>query len=209
MNTKIISCYLAFLALIPFYIFAQQNSVSRPLVSANFQEAERTVDFRVGTIYSAEITTKKPEFSIESPFDASQIQNPAWVEIIVKIKTGRTISRFDYVLKGISENPYTCLAIAEANEPYSVNIEKWIVTKPNQMRYYRLLFPVEQGEISVLGNSNTAFAKLTLQLNYFTSQIVPLELKIRNKGNSGFSSISRIPTKGLYGISERDIIENR
>lgn len=201
---KVFDCFAAtiFFA-IP--VFAQLPAVSTtPSNTANW-----TLPFRAGTIVSAEISTIKPNFSEESPYDRAMFDNPCWVEIVVRLSNGRTISRFDYTLTGAS-GPYTCIAVAEGNTPYSTNQNTWIFKKPSPVKYYRMLFPVNANELNILGTPfDTKLATMTLKLNYFNSELPPISLKIRAMGDKNFSSISRIPAQGLYGISERQISEQK
>lgn len=183
---------------------AQQIGAVSPL-TPEVKKADATATFRAGTIYSAEISSVKPDFEEESPYDIPAISNPAWVEVIVKLDNGRSISRFDYVLKG-TNGSYPCFAVAEGNSPYSVNQDKWIIRKPSSLKYYRMLFPVQSSELTILPRPyETAITTMNLQLNYFKSNLAPLPLKIRARGDRKFSSVSRIPATGLYGLTEKQV----
>lgn len=181
----------ALLAAAPLFINAQTPDAATTSATSNSKAT--AVPFRIGTIYSAEISRLKPEFSEESPFDQPTVDNPVWVELVVRIDNERSISRFDYELIGRRTTPYPCFAVAEKNDLYSVNPDNWIIKKTNGANYYRLLFPVDQAELSgakdLLG--------MTLKMKLFDTQLPPTEFKVRVMPEAnGFTGTS-IPPKGI------------
>ena len=181
----------ALLAVLPFASEAQSPSASSATVLSGNKVA--TVPFRSGTIYSAEITKVKPQFDVESPFDTPAVENPAWVELIVKLENGRSISRFDYEIEGIT-GKYACFAVAEGADGYSVDAEKWTVKKPVPQKYYRLLFPVKQEEF---GGAVKGLITVTLKVRLFESKLPGTEIKLRVMPDGvPFSRLSSLPANG-------------
>lgn len=182
----------ALLAVLPFAAEAQSPAAS---ASASVLSGGKvtTVPFRSGTIYSAEITKVKPQFDVESQFDTPSVENPAWVELIVKLENGRSISRFDYELEGVA-GKYACFAVAEGADGYSVDADKWTVKKPHPLKYYRLLFPVKQEEFA---GAVKELIPVTLNVRLFETTLPGAEFKLRVMPEGmPFSRLSSLPGNG-------------
>ena len=190
----------AFLAAAPLFIKAQTPAAATTPAAAPASvptsEKPTKVPFRVGEIFSAEISRLEPQFEAVSPFDRPSVENPAWVELIVKIDKDRTISRFDYELVGKRKDPYPCFAVAEGNLPYSFDPEKWIIKETNQMRYYRMLFPVEQSELFGVSGLLT----MSLKLKLYETKLLPTTFQVRlMPDGNGFTGVT-IPAAGILNI---------
>lgn len=196
----------AFLAAAPLFLGAQTQAGNDAALSAtpalkNFARAT-AVPFRAGTILSAEITREKPAFELESEFDQPGIDNPAWIELIIKLNPGRTISRFDYELIG-QEGTYSCFAVAEGSDRYSVDPEKWIIRKPTYPKFYRLLFPVNQSEIAA---ARKDLLPVTLKLKLYETALPPAEFQVRVMPESmKFTSVSRVPQEGICNMTYQEL----
>ena len=189
----------AFLAAAP--LFAQTQAAAAPASVARPSGKITAVPFRIGTIYSAEIGRVKPAFDVESPFDQPAVENPAWVELIVRVDNGRSISRFDYELV-CRNGSYACFAVAEGNDGYSVDPEKWTIKKTTNLKYYRLLFPVNRTELD--GSKNLLPASLKLKLYTTTLPQADFQLRVMPEGVR-FTSVSRIPQEGICNLSYQDL----
>ena len=163
------------------------------------------VPFRAGTILSAEIGRQKPAFDVESEFDKPAIENPAWVELIVKLDNGRTISRFDYELVG-KNGTYACFAVAEGADGYSVDTEKWVVKKPHPLKYYRLLFPVRQDEIAA---AKKELLPVTLKEKLYDTTLAPASFQVRvmPEGRS-FTRVSSVRPEGICNMTYHEAFES-
>jgi len=193
----------ALLTVLPFAAGAQQSAAA---ASANVLTGGKvtSVPFRAGTILSAEITKVKPQFDVESPFDQPAVDNPVWVELIVKLDSGRTVSRFDYELAGTSGN-YACFAVAEGADGYSVDAEKWTVKKPHPLKYYRLLFPVKQEEFA---GAVKELIPVTLKVKLFETTIPGAEFKLRVMPDGhGFTRVSSIRPEGICNLTYKEAFE--
>ena len=193
----------ALLTVLPFAAGAQQSATA---ASANVLTGGKvtSVPFRAGTILSAEITKVKPQFDVESPFDQPAVDNPAWVELIVKLDSGRTVSRFDYELVGTSGN-YACFAVAEGADGYSVDAEKWTVKKPHPLKYYRLLFPVKQEEFA---GAVKELVPVTLRVKLFETALPGAEFKLRVMPDGrGFTRVSSIRPEGICNLTYKEAFE--
>jgi len=193
----------ALLTVLPFAAGAQQSATA---ASANVLTGGKvtSVPFRAGTILSAEITKVKPQFDVESPFDQPAVDNPAWVELIVKLDSGRTVSRFDYELVGTSGN-YACFAVAEGADGYSVDAEKWTVKKPHPLKYYRLLFPVKQEEFA---GAVKELVPVTLKVKLFETALPGAEFKLRVMPDGrGFTRVSSIRPEGICNLTYKEAFE--
>ena len=163
------------------------------------------VPFRAGTILSAELCKQKPSFDVESPFDQPTIDNPAWIELIVKLDNGRSISRFDYELVGQNGN-YTCFAVAEGADGYSVDPEKWIIKKPHPLKYYRLLFPVKQAEIS---SAKRELLPVTLKLKLYETTLPSATFQVRVMPDGrNFTRVSSVRPEGLCNMTYHEAFES-
>ena len=194
----------ALLTVLPFAAGAQQSATA---ASANVLTGGKvtSVPFRAGTILSAEITKVKPQFDVESPFDQPAVDNPAWVELIVKLDSGRTVSRFDYELVGTSGN-YACFAVAEGADGYSVDAEKWTVKKPHPLKYYRLLFPVKQEEFA---GAVKELVPVTLKVKLFETALPGAEFKLRVMPDGhGFTRVSSIRPEGICNLTYKEAFES-
>lgn len=192
----------AFLAAAPLFVDAQ-TAPAAPVAKASGKVT--AVPFRAGTILSAEISSLKPAFDVESPFDQPAIENPAWVELIVKLDTGRSISRFDYELVG-QEGTYSCFAVAEGADGYSVDQEKWIVKKPHPLKYYRLLFPVKQSEIAA---ARRELLPVTLKVKLYDTTLGPAQFQVRvMPQGKNFTRVSSIRPEGLCNMTYQEAFES-
>ena len=190
------------LTVLPFAALAQSATAA----SANVLSGDKVtaVPFRAGRILSAEITKTKPQFDVESPFDQPAVDNPAWVELIVKLDSGRTVSRFDYELVGTAGN-YACFAVAEGADGYSVDAEKWTVKKPHPLKYYRLLFPVKQGEFA---GAVKELIPVTLRVKLFETALPGAEFKVRVMPDGrGFTRVSSIRPEGICNLTYKEAFE--
>ena len=192
----------ALLTVLPFAAGAQSATAA----SANVLSGDKVtaVPFRAGRILSAEITKTKPQFDVESPFDQPAVENPAWVELIVKLDSGRTVSRFDYELVGTAGN-YACFAVAEGADGYSVDAEKWTVKKPHPLKYYRLLFPVKQEEFA---GAVKELIPVTLKVKLFETALPGAEFKVRVMPDGrGFTRVSSIRPEGICNLTYKEAFE--
>lgn len=179
---------------------------SAPAATAKPTNSKVTaVPFRAGTILSAELGKQKPMFDVDSPFDFPAIDNPAWIELIVKLDSGRSISRFDYELIGQNGN-YPCFAVAEGADGYSVDPEKWIIKKPHPLKYYRLLFPVKQAEIS---SAKRELLPVTLKLKLYetTLPVATFQVRVMPEGKS-FTRVSSVRPEGICNMTYHDAFES-
>ena len=194
----------AFLAAAPLFVGAQTQTPAVPASPAKTSGKVTAVPFRSGTILSAEISKQKPAFDVESPFDQPAVENPAWVELIVKLDTGRSISRFDYEL--VTPNgTYSCFAVAEGNDAYSVDPEKWTIKTPHQLKYYRLLFPVKQAE---LASARRELLPVTLKIKIETT-LPPAEFQVRvMPEGKNFTRVSSIRPEGLCNMTYQEAFES-
>ena len=192
----------ALLAVLPFAAGAQSATAA----SANVLTGGKVtaVPFRAGTILSAEIAKMKPQFDVESPFDQPAVENPVWVELIVKLDSGRTVSRFDYELVGTAGS-YACFAVAEGADGYSVDAEKWTVKKPHPLKYYRLLFLVSPDE---LAGAVKELVPVTLKVKLFETTLPGAEFKVRVMPDGrGFTRVSAIRPEGICNLTYKEAFE--
>lgn len=194
-----------FLVAAPQFVSAQTEAAAPVVPVVKTAGKVTAVPFRAGTILSAEIGREKPAFDVESEFDRPTIDNPAWIELIVKLDEGRSISRFDYELIG-QEGIYPCFAVAEGADGYSVDPEKWIVKKPHPLKYYRLLFPVKQGEIAA---AKKELLPVTLRIKLFETTLPPAEFQVRvmPQGKS-FTRVSSVRPEGLCNMTYQEAFES-
>jgi len=200
----------AFLAAAPVLISAQTSvdataasPASAPAV-AKTNDKVTAVPFRAGTILSAEISKQKPAFDFESPFDQPAIENPAWIELIVKLDNGRSISRFDYELIGTNGN-YSCFAVAEGADGYSVDPDKWIIKSPHPLKYYRLLFPVKQAELAAAKE----LLPVTLKVKLYETTLPAADFKVRVMPDGGrFTRVSSVRPEGICNMTFREAFPN-
>ena len=191
----------AFLAVVPLFVEAQAPAAA----SAAKTSKATSVPFRAGTILSAELSQQKPSFDVESPFDVPAIDNPAWIELIVKLDNGRSISRFDYELIGKNGN-YACFAVAEGADGYSVDPDKWIIKKPHPLKYYRLLFPVKQDEIS---SAKGELLPVTLRVKLYETTLPSADFRVRVMPEGrNFTRVSSIRPEGLVNLTYREAFES-
>ena len=182
----------------PVLVNAQTSGAEASAAAVTTRSSERVtaVPFRSGTILSAEISSQKPAFDVESEFDKPAVENPAWVELIVKLDNGRSISRFDYELVG-RNGTYPCFAVAEGADGYSVDVEKWIVKSPHPLKYYRLLFPVRQDEISA---ARGELLPVRLKLKLFETTLPSSDFQVRvMPAGSRFTGVT-IPSEGICNV---------
>lgn len=193
----------AFLGAAPLFVEAQAPATAAAPAAKSSKVT--SVPFRAGTILSAELSRQKPSFDVESPFDQPAIDNPAWVELIVKLDNGRSISRFDYELIGKNGN-YACFAVAEGADGYSVDPDKWIIKKPHPLKYYRLLFPVKQDEIS---SAKGELLPVTLRVKLYETTLPAADFRVRVMPEGrNFTRVSSIRPEGLVNLTYREAFES-
>ena len=194
----------AFLAAAPLFVEAQAPAPATAAPAAKNSKAT-SVPFRAGTILSAELCRQKPSFDVESPFDLPAIDKPAWIELIVKLDNGRSISRFDYELIGKNGN-YACFAVAEGADGYSVDPDKWIIKKPHPLKYYRLLFPVKQDEIA---SAQKELLPVTLRVKLYDTTLPSADFRVRVMPEGrNFTRVSSIRPEGLVNLTYREAFES-
>ena len=191
----------AFLAAAPAFVSAQTAAEAAVAAPAAKTSGKLTaVPFRAGTILSAEISKQKPAFDVESPFDQPAIENPVWIELIVKLDNGRSISRFDYELVGPNGN-YSCFAVAEGADGYSVDPDKWIIKSPHPLKYYRLLFPVKQAELTAAKE----LLPVTLKVKLYETTLPAADFKVRvMPDNERFTRVSSVRPEGICNMTYRE-----
>ena len=195
----------AFLAAAPLFVEAQAPATATAAAPAAKSSKATSVPFRAGTILSAELSRQKPSFDVESPFDLPAIDNPAWIELIVKLDNGRSISRFDYELIGKNGN-YACFAVAEGADGYSVDPDKWIIKKPHPLKYYRLLFPVKQEEFS---SAQRELLPVTLRVKLYDTTLPAADFRVRVMPEGrNFTRVSAIRPEGLVNLTYREAFES-
>ena len=195
----------AFLAAAPLFVEAQAPAAPAAAAPAAKSSKATAVPFRAGTILSAELCRQKPSFDQESPFDQPAIDNPAWIELIVKLDNGRSLSRFDYELIGRNGN-YTCFAVAEGADGYSSDPEKWTIKKPHPLKYYRLLFPVKQEEIA---SAQKELLPVTLRVKLYDTTLPSAEFRVRVMPDGrNFTRVSSIRPEGLVNLTYREAFES-
>ena len=191
----------------PFVVHAQTSGAEAASAASASRTSEKAtaVPFRAGMILSAEIGRMKPAFDVESEFDQPAIENPAWIELIVKMDNGRSLSRFDYEIVG-KNGSYPCFAVAEGADGYSVDPEKWIIKKSTPLRYYRLLFPVRQDEIAA---AKKELLPVTLKVKLYETALAPASFQVRvmPEGRS-FTRVSSVRPEGLVNMTYREAFES-
>ncbi|MBP5585751.1 MAG: hypothetical protein J6Y92_05300 [Lentisphaeria bacterium] len=196
-----------FAAFAPFAVFAQTSGAeaSAAPVSTAVSGKITAVPFRAGTILSAEISKQKPSFDVESEFDKPAIDNPAWIELIVKLDNGRSISRFDYEIVG-KNGTYSCFAVAEGADGYSTDPEKWIIKKPHPLKYYRLLFPVRQDEIAA---AKRELLPVTLKVKLYETTLAPASFQVRVMPEGyNFTRVSSVRPEGICNMTYKEAFES-
>ena len=194
------------LASAPLFVNAQTSSAEASVAPVKSTSGKVTaVPFRAGTILSAEIGKQKPAFDVESEFDKPAVENPAWIELIVKMDNGRSLSRFDYEIIG-KNGSYPCFAVAEGADGYSVDPEKWIIKKSTPLRYYRLLFPVRQDEIAA---AKKELLPVTLKVKLYDTALTPASFQVRvmPEGRS-FTRVSSVRPEGLVNMTYQEAFES-
>ena len=194
-------------AFIPFLADAQTSGAEASAAPASSVSSGKitAVPFRAGTILSAEIGKQKPSFDVESEFDKPAIENPAWIELIVKLDNGRSISRFDYEIVG-KNGTYPCFAVAEGADGYSVDVEKWTIKKSSPLRYYRLLFPVRQDEIAA---AKRELLPVTLKVKLFETTLAPATFQVRVMPEGrNFTRVSSVRPEGLCNMTYHEAFES-
>ena len=195
-----------FAAFAPFAVYAQTSGSEASAATAPNTSGKLTaVPFRAGTILSAEISKQKPAFDVESEFDKPAIDNPAWIELIVKLDSGRSISRFDYEIVG-RNGTYSCFAVAEGADGYSTDTEKWIVKKPHPLKYYRLLFPVKQDEIAA---AKRELLPVTLKVKLYETTLAPASFQVRVMPEGyNFTRVSSVRPEGICNMTYKEAFES-
>ncbi|MBQ7730517.1 MAG: hypothetical protein IJT68_01630 [Lentisphaeria bacterium] len=191
----------------PFAAYAQTSGAEASAAPASTVTSGKitAVPFRAGTILSAEIGKQKPAFDVESVFDKPAIENPAWIELIVKLDNGRTLSRFDYEIVG-KIGTYPCFAVAEGADGYSVDPEKWIIKKSSPLRYYRLLFPVKQDEIAA---AKKELLPVTLKVKLYDTTLAPASFQVRVMPEGrNFTRVSSVRPEGICNMTYHEAFES-
>ena len=175
----------------PFIVNAQAAGAETSAVASGKLTA---VPFRAGTVLSAEISKQKPSFDVESEFDKPAIENPAWIELIVKLDSGRSLSRFDYEIVG-KNGTYPCFAVAEGADGYSSDVEK-----------YRLLFPVRQDEIAA---AKKELLPVTLKVKLFETTLAPASFQVRVMPEGrNFTRVSSVRPEGICNMTYQEAFES-
>ncbi len=191
----------------PFIVDAQTSGAeaSAAPTSTIMSGKLTAVPFRAGTILSAEICKQKPSFDVESEFDKPAIENPAWIELIVKLDSGRSLSRFDYEI--VSKNgTYPCFAVAEGADGYSSDVEKWIIKTSSPLKYYRLLFPVRQDEIAA---AKKELLPVTLKVKLFETTLAPASFHVRvMPEGKNFTRVSSVRPEGICNMTYSEAFES-
>ncbi len=191
-----------FAASAPFLVHAQTSGAEAAAAASGKVTA---VPFRAGTILSAEIGRQKPAFDVESEFDKPAIDNPAWIELIVKLDNGRSVSRFDYEIVG-KNGSYGCYAVAEGADGYSTDVEKWIIKKPHPLKYYRLLFPVRQDEIAA---AKKELLPVTLKVKLYDTTLAPASFQVRVMPEGrNFTRVSSVRPEGICNMTYQEAFES-
>ena len=194
------------MASIPFFADAQTSGAEASAAPVSTVSGKVTaVPFRAGTILSAEIGKQKPAFDVESEFDKPAVENPAWIELIVKLDNGRSISRFDYEIVG-KNGTYPCFAVAEGADGYSVDPEKWVIRNPHPLKYYRLLFPVRQDEIAA---AKKELLPVTLKVKLYESALAPASFQVRvMPEGKNFTRVSSVRPEGICNMTYHEAFES-
>ena len=196
-----------FAAFTPFAVWAQTSGAeaSAAPVSTTTSGKITAVPFRAGTILSAEISRQRPAFDVESAFDKPAVDNPAWIELIVKLDNGRSISRFDYEIVG-KNGTYSCFAVAEGADGYSADPEKWIIKKPHPLKSYRLLFPVRQDEIAA---AKRELLPVTLKVKLYETTLAPASFQVRVMPEGrNFTRVSSVRPEGICNMTYQEAFES-
>ena len=191
----------------PFIVNAQTSGAeaSAAPVSTVTSGKITAVPFRAGTILSAEISKQKPSFDVESEFDQPAIGNPAWIELIVKLDSGRSLSRFDYEIVG-KNGTYPCFAVAEGADGYSSDVEKWIIKTSSPLKYYRLLFPVRQDEIAA---AKKDLLPVTLNVKLYETTLAPASFQVRvMPDGKSFTGVSSVRPEGICNMTYHEAFES-
>ncbi len=144
--------------------------------------AGKSVDFRAGTILSAEVSTKKPAIASDKGKD---IPNGVWAEVVVKLHPGRSIGVYDYVLQS-GDQEFPCRAIALNSEPYDAS--RWEIRDAGNSKC-RLLFQPARPE-----EGKEFEYRLTVKL--IDSDSNPPPLLFRNREKEAFTDPAAIPETG-------------
>lgn len=179
-------------------------------------EEPRIVPFRVGRIYSAEITNKQPDIEQgDSEYDKPEWENPLWAEVIVQYDDTRALSRFDYTLVSSSgvEYPCMCVKVVSLRNPriYSLKPDAWKIPGVNANNFYYLLFAVSPDEFKPLGESSTWPSQLipmTFRCKFAPTKRlteVPIGLRVLPDG-SPFSKITSELSKGFCNLSLSELV---
>lgn len=151
--------------------------------------------FRSGTVFSAEISTIKPDVSEENQFTVPP-KEVVWAEVVVRLDKGRSLSARDYALK-LGAKEFPCYAIAESDRIYS--IRDWNFEKTMPLEFYRMLFPVE---LPPPGDPLIYELKFKLAPS---PKPLDVELRFRSMGNKRFTDARSIPREGLLGLTVEEL----
>ena len=124
----------------------------------------------------------------------------------MKLDQGRSISRFDYELVGPQGDVYSCFAVAEGADGYSVDADKWTILKPHPLKYYRLLFPVKQSELAA---ASRELLPMTLKVKLYKTMLDPAKFDVRvMPQGTNFTRVSSIRPEGLCNMTYHEAFES-
>ncbi len=176
------------------------NEGAAAVASAPAVKTAKTVLFRNGMVYSAEVGSVKPELLDPVRMDKPGFEGETvWCELVLKPFRNRNISRFDFLI-AIGENQYPCLAVAKNDDAYSQQKENWTIPAEKIMEkdFVRYLFPVRASDIV----PENGFVSLQLKWTYSeSSAAVPL-LPFRSlPAGTPFMKVSEQPSGGSCGLT--------
>ena len=157
-------------------------------------QTQTVIPFFSGKILSVQVSEMIPEIQEQNVKDPVPEQ-VAFVEIQAMLDAGRGSSRFDYVLK-IRNRSYPCIAVALADDPYSMNPVFWHITGEKEKRRIRFLFPVDK---EILNRKEEIRASLVFVLRENLKKDLLLPLMFLPDGQA-FSPISQVPESGICGL---------
>lgn len=159
----------------------------------------RTDRFRSGTVFSAEISTNKPQIADEAVYAYAAFAKSAWAELIVRFDRGRSISVYDYTLVNPAGKEYPCYAMAEGEAFYTA--KDWIYPEGlDPFKYYRLLFYIE--DPGPTGDMDPAYE---LRFKLFSTSVPAPVIPFRNMADKPFTPAGKVPRTGLLGLKYAEL----